>query len=179
LIFVYNSQRYQFTKNRSHHVHRVCPPCVRLSILVAFRSLRIRGSIGDGSDVPRASHSRRQSAPLCIFSLLLFHSSRRYVSHPSTRPLTLPLSALAGRDHHTRPLARCGICVRSWSTTLYLGVSCRCDAFDRRVLRVYALIPWSVSTIVAWISSTRAIEIQAQRIQARSATTIAAMITRR
>ena len=64
------------------------------------------GRIGDGSDFPLASHLRMQFAPLCFFSLLLFHySSRRYVSHLSTRSLTL--SALA--DGITIPGLSCDV----------------------------------------------------------------------
>jgi hypothetical protein len=83
------------------------------------------------------------SLPLLFFFSLAF-LSRRYVSHPSTRPLTL-LSALAvGRDQHTRPLARCGGCARSWRTTLYRLYWAFLVTVTRLTGALFASVPRSV-----------------------------------
>jgi hypothetical protein len=142
------------------------------------------GRIGDGSDVPRASHLRRQFAPLCIFSLMLFLSSRRYVSHPSTRPLTLlPLSAplCAGRTGSPYPASRA-----MWHL---------CPILEHNALRAFLVIVTHLTGASSRLRVKSAVRIDNRgvdlvhtrlsryrhnvQVQARTATTIAVMITPR
>jgi hypothetical protein len=114
---------------------------------------RSQGRIGDGSDVPRASHSQ----PLCFFSLLLF--SRRYVSRPSTRPLTLltlPPDGITipGLLHDVATISDLGA---ERSTGRFLSSVTRFDT------RVVALSPWSCPSWRGSLLPQAPIEMQSPR----------------
>jgi hypothetical protein len=152
-----------------HHVHRqVYPPCVRFASPACrlLGSLRIRGTHRRWVRCPVCIAFRGDTLPLSAF-FSHSHFSRRYVSHPSTRPLTLRWPDGITIPGLSRDVAAVPDLGEQRSTGRFLS-SETSDAFDTRV---FALSPWS---IVAWISSHARLSRYRKRVksQAHMATTI-------
>ena len=87
LYIIVNDMTIDFPSITNFHHVRHVSPCVRLHV---GGFLDLSGSEGRSAMAPMSRLHRIRGASLPLSSAFFFsHFSRRYVSHPSTRPLTL------------------------------------------------------------------------------------------